>query len=193
MQQPTTLGYVFSTRDAHTIAAPLLVAAALSLAGVVAGASDATFRWPGPTLLLLVITSLLLVASIQLQYLARQFLYSRADIDDWYPPGLSGQKKRYQLLCKWQGDDYATWKKFNDISVMCFNVGTVFLGSGIFAALLPADGNKQPGWRLVAACLVLAASVADVVWTLWLYRWNTVTSLERGDELANLEEEEETS
>ena len=71
-------GFGAAAKEAHFIAAPLLTAAALSLAGVVAGADDA-FRWPGITLLLLVATSMTLVASIQMSYYALQFKFTEAE------------------------------------------------------------------------------------------------------------------
>ncbi|MET7351011.1 hypothetical protein [Streptomyces mirabilis] len=57
---PKPLGLVHAADVALTIAAPLLTAGALSLIGVVCADAD-KFRWPGPTLLLLVLTVLSLI------------------------------------------------------------------------------------------------------------------------------------
>ncbi|MGK3941376.1 hypothetical protein ABK046_23430 [Streptomyces caeruleatus] len=71
-------GFGTAAKEAHFIAAPLLTAAALSLAGVVAGADD-EFRWPGVTLFLLVATSMALIASIQISYYALQFKFTEEE------------------------------------------------------------------------------------------------------------------
>ncbi|MGW0811364.1 hypothetical protein [Nonomuraea sp. NPDC002799] len=170
LKHPFPFAYASAGKEVHTVAAPLLTAAALSLAGVVAGATSA-FLWSGPTLLLLVTASLLLVACIQLHYHSRQYLYTRADIDDWLATDFATeQHKAYRELCKFQGVDYRNWLKFHSRAVHCFNAGTILLGVGVAAALLPPSAEQQAIWRIVAAGMVLVAVVADAVWTINLYR-----------------------
>ncbi|MEO3826901.1 hypothetical protein [Actinomadura sp. B10D3] len=185
-QQPIPLGYSYAATEVRTIAAPLYTAAALSLAGVVAAASKDTFRWPGATLLLLVATSLMLVASLQLHYYARQYLYSRADIDAWFPHGVSKQTEIYKKLCIWQGNDYKKWAKFNNSGIHFFNLGTVLLGFGVALALIPPDGGRQESWRWAAAILVLVCAVADLVWVLVQYRGSGKLQRARRTELAKI-------
>lgn len=134
------------------VAAPLLTAAALSLAGVVGGA-DTQFRWPGPILLLLVVASLTLIASIQLSYHARLFLYSHGDLVGWLSSEYVDSHKIH--LWKKQKEDQQRWQKYNKPTVVCFNAGTVLLGLGIAAALVPPDGGRQApgaGPRLSSSC-----------------------------------------
>ncbi len=149
------------------VAAPLLTAAALGLAGVVGGADD-EFRWPGPTLLLLVVSALVLIASIQLSYHARLYLYSYDDLVNWLSDKYVSNNE--DVLWQNQQDDYKEWLKYNTAAVLCFNVGTLLLGFGVAAALVPPDCSKQPGWRWLAALVVLLATMADAVWIAFLHR-----------------------
>ncbi|MEU6350042.1 hypothetical protein ABZ896_12010 [Streptomyces sp. NPDC047072] len=149
------------------VAAPLLTAAALSLAGVVGGADD-HFRWPGPILLLLVISALLLIASIQLSYHSRLYLYSYADLVDWLSEGYVG--KNFASLHAKQERDHAKWKTYARAAVWCFNLGTVLLGFGVAAALVPPPGAVQSPWRWAAAIVAFVATALDTVWIARLYR-----------------------
>jgi hypothetical protein len=169
LRRPPYFGLPAASKDAHTVAAPLLAAASLSLAGVVAGAPN-QFRLPGPTLLVLVTSSLLLIASIQFFYHSRRYLYSRAEIDDWLPPKFADEKPdEYQELLTKQGDDYDRWLTFHNPAVHCFNLGTLVLGLGMTLALWPGQGHEQATWRIVAAWMVAVALAADALWVLYLY------------------------
>lgn len=162
---PAPLGYAQADTAALFIAAPLLTAAALSLAGVVGGADD-EFRWPGPILLLLVVAALALVASIQLNYHGRLYLYSHDDLASWYSEKFVCLNKAH--LYERQRGHQDTWKTYNAAAVRCFNAGTVLLGIGIAAALVPPDCSKQAGWRWTAAAVVLVATVIDAIWVSYL-------------------------
>lgn len=162
---PRPLGYGPAGALALFVAAPLLAAAALSLAGVVGGADD-EFRWPGPILLLLVVATLVLIASIQLSYHGRIYLYSHDDLVSW----LSSEHVDKHKVALWekQKDDQRKWKKYNTASVHCFNAGTVLLGLGISAALVPPECSRQPDWRWTAAAIVLIATIVDGIWVTYL-------------------------
>lgn len=162
---PEPLGYGPAGALALFVAAPLLTAAALSLAGVVAGADD-EFAWPGPTLLLLVVASLTLIACIQLSYHGRIYLYSYDDLVNW----LSEEhvEKFKEKLWEDQRKDQDKWRKYNTASVHCFNAGTVLLGLGVAAALVPPECSEQPEWRWPAAAIVLIATVVDGIWVTFL-------------------------
>ncbi|WP_232026267.1 hypothetical protein [Streptomyces lincolnensis] len=149
------------------VAAPLLTAAALSLAGVVGG-GDTHFRWPGPILLLLVVSAITLIASIQLSYHARLYLYSYDDLVNWYSETYVSKHKL--TLWQKQQEDHEDWQNYNLAAVICFNVGTLLLGLGIAAALVPPDDGRQAPWRWTAAAISLLATVADGVWITYLHR-----------------------
>ncbi|MGW3242925.1 hypothetical protein [Streptomyces sp. NPDC001070] len=169
LRRPQPLGIGHAAQEAHSIAAPMLTAAALALAGVVAGADADTFLWSGPTLLVLVAASLSLVASIQLHYYARHFYYSVQDIDVWYGLDVHRGSGIHEELCHRQQQDFERWERFTGRAVACFNTGTLLLGVGISLALAPAHGDKQGVWRWVAFSMVLVCTVADMAWIAYLY------------------------
>ncbi|WP_351234439.1 hypothetical protein [Streptomyces sp. NPDC002133] len=58
------LSYGRSIESVTSVAAPLLAAGAVAVLGVVA-ADDDKFRWPGPSILLLAMAAIALVACVQ--------------------------------------------------------------------------------------------------------------------------------
>lgn len=166
-QPPGLLGYARAGASAHFVAAPLLTAAALSLAGVVGGA-DHEFLWPGPTLLLLVVSAMALIATIQLSYHARLYLYSYQDAVDWYSPEYVEDHR--DRLRRQQATHLDEWLTYNNRAVYCFNAGTILLGLGVAAALAPPDDGRQVAWRWTAAAVVLLATVVEFVWVTNLDR-----------------------
>lgn len=170
LQYPVPLGYPAAAKDVQSVATPLLAAAALSLAGVVAGANTDIFGLPGPTLLILVVAALALIASIQLNYHARQFLYNREEIANWCTVDSSPQNAYYERFCHWQREDFNRWATFNNVAIRCFNLGTLLLGFGVSAALIPPSDARQGIWRYVAAVLVVVTVLADAT---WIYRLRT--------------------
>ncbi|TDC64419.1 hypothetical protein E1200_20310 [Actinomadura sp. GC306] len=190
---PRPLGYVEAAKEVRTIAAPLLTAAALSLTGVVAAAHDDNFRWPGLTLLILIIASLSFIASMQLHFYARQYLYSIADIEDWHGSDIaSADPDRYGALLAQQGDDFSKWKKLNNGATGSFNAGTLLLASGIALALIPHVGREME-WRWAAVALIVACTLIDLAWIIYLYfesKQYTLRSAEREMRAVNRPEAE---
>ncbi|WP_416974556.1 hypothetical protein [Streptomyces sp. 4F14] len=162
-QSPDPLGYGHGSKEAQFVAAPLLAAAALGLAGVVAGAKDDLFLFSGPTLLILVLSAMSLIFSIQLAYHARKFLYSRQDVYDWHEYEAADERTRLALRTK-QYNDYRTWFRFNNKANLGFNTGTVLLAFGVAAALAPGGDSSQKGWRWCAAGIVLACAFGEIYW-----------------------------
>ncbi|MFS8200855.1 hypothetical protein ACLVWQ_19480 [Streptomyces sp. CWNU-52B] len=169
------LGYDAAMKEAHFIAAPLLTAAALSLAGVVGGA-DKRFLWPGPTLLLLVATAMTLLASMQLNYYARQFLFTYREleqnwidhVDKWH--NRAGDPELRKVLLPKHNKAQVRYKKFASRAVHTYNAGTLLLGLGIAASLAPPGDGKQALWRWTAAGLVAACTLAEGVWIVRIYK-----------------------
>lgn len=162
-QRPTPLGYGQGAKEAQFVAAPLLAAAALGLAGVVAGAKDDLFLLSGPTLLVLVLSAMALIYSIQLAYHSRKFLYSRQDVHDWHElTDADGELER--MLRRQQYNDFHIWWTYNNRANRLFNTGTVLLAFGVAAALAPGADSSQQAWRWVAAGIVLACAVGEIYW-----------------------------
>jgi len=160
--RPWQVGLPKAGKQAFFIAAPLLTAAALTLAGVVGGAPGA-FKWPGATLLFLSVTAMVLIASIQLGYYALQYEYTRAELDEYI--GVRQFVKHPdteldQMVRRASGLYERGYRRAST----CFNGGTLMLGLGIAAALAPPPHGDQAGYRTVAACLVLAFTALDAGW-----------------------------
>lgn len=171
-QQPTPLGYGHGAKEAQFVAAPLLAAAALGLAGVVAAAEEKerVFLLPGPTLLMLVLSAMSLIYSIQLAYHARKFLYSQQDVLDWYGADIINQPLLWKELRRAQSTDFKVWERYIRGANRYFNRGTVFLAFGVAAALAPGKGSSQPPWRWCAAGIVLLCAIGEIAWQLKLRR-----------------------
>lgn len=145
-EKPRRYGYDAAMKDAFFIAAPLFTAAALSLAGVVAG-SDEAFLLPGPTLILLVASALVLIAAIQLNYYARQFAFSFKDVEDRLGHVDAWQRlpplERNQRFARRLRVAQRRYRRFANYSARCFNLGLLLLGLGVACALAPSDTAKQ--------------------------------------------------
>ncbi|MFF7885814.1 hypothetical protein ACFZDJ_49280 [Streptomyces sp. NPDC007896] len=159
---PKPLGLVHAADVALTIAAPLLTAGALSLIGVVCADAD-KFRWPGPTLLLLVLTVLSLITSIQLGYQARQYLYSYQDLKDWRA------EEPEPKFVENQHTDYLTWLDKTFLASIVYNLGTVLLLLSVAAALTPEGTGPLALWRWITAGLILAATGGEALWSYSVY------------------------
>ncbi|MDH6452409.1 MULTISPECIES: hypothetical protein [unclassified Streptomyces] len=156
------LGLPEAAKQALFITAPLLTAAALGLAGVVGGAAK-EFQWPGITLLLLVATSMILILSIQLGYDALQFRYTPAQVEE--DIRVHGRVHHSaEELNAIVNNAFKVYKRRIRHAIFCFNLGTLMLGLGISAVLVPPPCTPQPGWRMAAAVLVLVCTVLDAIW-----------------------------
>ncbi|MFF4052516.1 hypothetical protein ACFYZ5_38310 [Streptomyces chartreusis] len=156
-------------KEAHFVAAPLLTAAALSLAGVVGGA-DTAFRWPGATLILLVFTAMTLIFSMQLAYRARSYLFTYKELKEHYE-GLPGPEVPAEQVREEYADAQNKWLNDNYVAVLTYNAGTLLLGLGVTVSLFPPDGGEQFVARWVAAGLVLVGTIADGIWIVKQYRY----------------------
>ncbi|MEV0092025.1 hypothetical protein [Streptomyces sp. NPDC050738] len=168
---PPRIGYAEAMHSAHFVAAPLLTAAALSLAGVVAGA-DKQFLLPGPALLLLVITSMVLIASMQLSYDARQWLFTRQAMYD-HLSGSYWRDNPQERDSKADEEFHAAqvlWVAGNTNAVRCYNAGTVLLGLGVAVALAPPDCGKQLAARWIATGIVALGTLLDARWMVRMWR-----------------------
>ncbi|MFC4906069.1 hypothetical protein [Actinomadura gamaensis] len=169
LEKPTPIGAIAAGKDMITVAAPLLTAAALTLSGIVASVEDKYFRWPGVTLLALVLASLLLIASIELHFHARQFLYSRAEMEEWLENEVIDGGLMYPVYCAWHDEDFKHGCRYKGWSVGCFNLGALFLGLGVAIALVPMADTRESGWRWGAFTLVLGGTILEACWVLYLY------------------------
>ncbi|MFF7978020.1 hypothetical protein ACFZDK_02670 [Streptomyces sp. NPDC007901] len=174
---PYPLGYAEATTSTQTVAAPLLSAAALSLVGVII-VDSTKFRWPEVTLLLVVASSISLIASIQIGADARKYLYNRATIQDWYT---DEQAKRSAALAK-HSEHFIQWRVRNRRAVVAFNAGTTLLILAVSSALFPRDNHAVVRW--IASGMTLASALVEA-W--WIYRLFHQSSDETPDKPKSLD------
>lgn len=157
-------GYPQSVHSAVNVAAPLLAAGSITITGVIA-ADEEKFRWPGVAVLLLMLAAVSLIASIQLGFRARRFHYSEEELSTWFAGMTTAEYWREEGNSSWAvGTARNKWGRLVRPAVHTYNLGTVLLGLGLSAALLPTHTSEQPGLRWTAAALALAATLGELVW-----------------------------
>jgi hypothetical protein len=118
------------------VAAPLLAGFSITAIAAVAASSD-KFRWPGAALLTLTLAAVLLVASLQFGFNARQHLYSAADVVAWWAQEDMAQPGRSERLQREQHKDYISWGRWSSKARMAYNAGITVLAAGVAVVLAP--------------------------------------------------------
>jgi hypothetical protein len=167
-RKPAPLGYGSALDAVTNVAAPLLAGFNITVIATVAAASD-RFRWPGFTTLILIISAMLLVASLQFGFHARQHLYSAADVADWWTPEDLEVQGRTDRLQREQHVHYARWERSSLRARIAYNAGIVTLAVGIALVLSPpyTVHRTEAGFRWAAAALAFAGAIAELVWGAW--------------------------
>ena len=159
--------------DAMTgVAAPLLAGFSLALLGVVAQAPG-SFLLPGPALLTLTATTILMVGCVQLGFRARGYLYSAADVSAWWPeprPLIITDALQLQ-----QADHFAQWLLWSNRARVAYNASIIMLAFGVALVLAPpaSYGDCQilvspaeSGIRWAACALAAAAGLGELGWAI---------------------------
>ncbi|GGV78197.1 hypothetical protein GCM10010294_46980 [Streptomyces griseoloalbus] len=160
---PSKIGYVTAAQNAHFVAAPLLAAAAIGIAGVMAADGD-KFRWPGPAMMLMTVCAVLFISCIQSSFNAATHLFNSADLDAWYG---TSDKPPETVLMQVQQRDFQIWKSSSRRAVRLYNWGVVTLGMGTAAALAPHESAsfEHAACRWTACAVVVIATVRVAVTT----------------------------
>ena len=168
--RPPTSGYTESADRLGSTAAPLLAGFAVSFLGLLP-TSASSVRWPDPTLALVTLAAVLLMLSMQLFIVGRQY-HLPYDEFATYTPDLDDALRR-----KAHAAADGAYRRWVVRSRLAFNVGLVVLVLGIAMALMPVKDSltDQPG-RLVAAGIALLACIAELAFIVareWnAARWN---------------------
>lgn len=158
-------GYPDSVHAAVNIAAPLLAGGAIVITGVIA-ADEEKFRWPGATMLLLILAIASLIASIQLGFRARRYHFSSEQLDVWVANTDAAGRYRIEANRAWAiGNARNTWRIKVRPAVYAYDLGTVLLGLALAAALMPTPTSEQPNYRWAAAAFALTAALAESTWS----------------------------
>jgi hypothetical protein len=158
------------------IAAPLLAGAAVATTGIVVQ-QPTSLRWPGITLLLLVISGTLLITAVQLGFLARRHTPTPAALEESVAaavdesPDAASVASAYdlhellqtqlQVATTMAADLHEFWA---DKARWAYSFGIAILWLGLAAAVVPGTGSDQTEWRWVAAVFLALMALLEVVW-----------------------------
>jgi hypothetical protein len=153
------------------VAAPLLAGAAIATIGVLG--TDATkFRWPAPTMMVLTLAAVALLASIQVALRARRFLYNNDELRAWTP--MPDEQDPEQVATRVevararalaQQRDFARWLWLSERASWAYQAGVVLLGLGLASLLAPPAGASVSDavFRWIAVGSVICAILIHVV------------------------------
>lgn len=153
------------------VAAPLLAGFSLTLIGVICQ-DPSHIRWPGTTLVALVIAISLFIACVQFGFHARARLYTSADIKDWRPDFYA---KHAEVLANQQRLHWKEWEDWAGRASVTYNLAICVLTFGVALIVAPRDGYREATLRWTASALLLAAGVGEMAWIATdhprLYAW----------------------
>jgi hypothetical protein len=136
-EYPPPFGRAAAVQTMTSVAAPLLAGFSIAVIGVVAQAPS-SFRLPGVTLTVLTVTAVLLVACIQVGFRARAVLYSKGEIDSWWPEEERKVDPRIDYSVRVnQNNDYRKWLGYHKRARQFYNLAIISLAFGISTALIP--------------------------------------------------------
>jgi hypothetical protein len=164
-RKPSPLGYGTAIDSLGSVASPLLAGFSLTSVIVVSVDSD-KFRWPGAVLLALTVAAVTFIGSVQCAYNSRQYLWSGAEVRDWWPEmdqdtGLERQLRGQQAEAYFLWEAWAKWTRWT------FNCGILALLVGLGMGLAPKQGNgTQENLRWVALGIAFAACAGEVSWLI---------------------------
>jgi hypothetical protein len=148
MAQAGPLSYGHAIDAVGTVGSSLL--AGFSLASVIVVTSEASaFRWPGAAVLALAAAAVVLIASVQCTYNTRQFLWSPADVRDWWPELAEGSELEARLREE-QAESFRRWETGALCTRAAHGAGVLILLAGPRDA--PGLGPVPPGQRSRTGC-----------------------------------------
>lgn len=169
-RKPAPLGYGNAIDSVGTVGSSLL--AGFSLASVIVVTSEGgKFRWPGATVLALTTAAVLLIASVQCTYNTREFLWSGADVRQWWPE-LQEDSELETRLREEQDKAFSQWQVWAKWARTANGVGVLILLAGLALALPPPPVGAQGGLRWAAFGVAAAGCAGQACWTaaIWYRR-----------------------
>ena len=155
-QPPGELGYPAAIDTVGTIAAPLLAGFSATLVGLLLDTLHTNVRWPDMTALLLLISVLAFIATIQFTFNARRWSVTPSELESWYSHTCKSywvsEQRRY--LGKYLPRARATR--------VAYRLGIVSFLSGFTLVLVPPGSVGLVRGLTVGAAALGAA--AEVVW-----------------------------
>ena len=145
-----------------TVAAPLLAGFAITLATLVVTAEGAV-RWPGITVVAAVLAAVLLLASVQLTFWARQATLTPSVAREWWDDAdtVDGRAARVREMRGF--DRVRNW--YSSRARAAYDAGIVLLLLAVAVVLAPPTDARQPAWRWAAAGIAALAVLLELGWS----------------------------
>ncbi|MGP4050250.1 hypothetical protein [Streptomyces sp. 2A115] len=92
----------------------------------------------------LTVSAIALIASVQLAFRGRGYLYSPGELRGWWTDESAPAE---ELLRQEQRDDFALWLRWMHRAATAYNLGIVLLGCGMLGLLAPPESaSVQHAW-----------------------------------------------
>ena len=150
--------------DARTgVATPLLAGFSIALlAGICQ--SQASFRWPGPAIFLLVLAVGLFVISLQIGFRSRSKLYSRDEALSWGQINDLPAEVDEALRADIQRRHMRAWRRAQRAVHFFYNTGIAVLGLALSLTAAPPPSSPEQMWRWSAFALGLMLTALESGW-----------------------------
>ena len=164
-RKPVPLAYGNAIDSIGSVASPLL--AGFSLATIILVSSNAkSFRWPGAAILVLTIAAVTLIGTVQFAYNARQYLWSGADVLNWWPE-MASSSELETLLRDEQAEAFHRWERWASWTRVAYSCGIIALVAGLALALPPKHGSGvQDSLRWIGAGVAFFACAGEASWII---------------------------
>jgi hypothetical protein len=145
------------------IAAPLLVAASITIIGVIVQ-QPTSLRWPGLCLALLVLSALLLTMCVQFGFLAKRHAAGPEQVAQWWLK-LDAERRANRVAAEIL-QNRRPMEILTDISRWLYGSGIVVVWLAIGSAVVPSVDSLQPEFRWTAAGLSWFAAFIEFLWLI---------------------------
>ena len=114
-------------------------------------------------MLTFLITAVCFVAAIQFGFHARQYLYSPAEVEEWWPPDDMVVPGRRERLQEEQRDAYNHWRLWAHRARRLYNAGLGFASLAVALAVVPPmDATlAESSIRWATAAIAVIAALVD--------------------------------
>jgi hypothetical protein len=170
---PDRYGDAAAVQAMSSVAAPLLASGSLVFIGLVLK----SVRYPGWTVLVMMIALVALIAAVQCGFWARQHASTPEEIEQWWPDMPAGMRAARARADQWQ--DRASHDLWANRARWAYGVGIFLLWLGAAVAVMPPPNASEATLRWVASGTGVIAAAAEVLWVTasrgrgprWLIRW----------------------
>jgi hypothetical protein len=157
---PFPVGYAAAIDSMGSVAAPLLASVSAALATLVIS-NEKAFRWPTPTLFLLVGATLALITTVQCAFRARQYSVMPSDLEQWWPLNDAGS---IQLRRQYQRHHFSKHGAWALAASRFYNVGLLSLLLALAFITLPRGHWGASSGRLAVVALAFLGALSELIW-----------------------------